>query len=53
LKKRFTHKELGCFFGAGDGDVLENNLVDKATRNVFDLLWKAIALLAVEVFPYF
>jgi len=53
LKERSTHEKLGCFFRAGDGDVLEDDLVDKATRDVFDLLWKAMALLAVEAFPCF
>ena len=38
LKEKSTHGELGCFLGAGDRDSLkEDNLADKATRNIFAL----------------
>ena len=53
LKERSTHRELGCFLKAEDRDSLEDDLLDKATKNVFVLFWKAVALLVVEVFSYF
>jgi len=54
LKEKSTHRELGCFFEAGDRDSLEeNDLVDENARDVFVLFWKAVTLPAVEAFPYF
>ena len=45
---------LGCFLGAEDRDDLEEGfLVDEATRDGFVLFWEAVAVLEVEVFPYF
>jgi len=39
---------------AGDEDGLkEDDLADKATRNVFSLLWEAVALPAVEALSCF
>jgi len=38
----------------GDGDDLkEEFLADEATRNVFALFWKAVAVLKVEAFSCF
>jgi len=53
LKERSTHRELGCFLKAEDRDSLEDDLLDKATKNVFVLFWEAVALLVVEVFSCF
>jgi len=53
LEERFTHRELGYFFGAENRDDLEGDLADEVTRDVFDLLWKVMALPAVEAFSCF
>ena len=54
LEERFTYGEFGCFLKAGDEDGLEkNDLADKATSDVFSLLWEAVALPAVEALPCF
>jgi len=54
LKERFTHGELDCFLGVGDGDNLkENILVDEAARNEFVLFWKTMAGTKIEAFPCF
>ena len=54
LEKRSTCGEFGCFLGVGNRDSLEkDNLADKAARDIFALLWKAMALLVVEAFPCF
>ena len=53
LEERSTCGELGCFFRAKDRDNLEGDLVDEATKDVFDLLWETIALPVVKAFPYF
>jgi len=37
LEKRSTHREFGCFLGVGDGDGLEDVLVDEATGDGFAL----------------
>ena len=53
LEGRFTYEELDFFLGAED-DMLEGeNLVDKATRNVFALFYKVMELPAVEALSYF
>jgi len=47
LEKRFIHGELNYFLGtkSKELDILEgNNLVDKATSNVFALFWELIVL---------
>ena len=54
LEERSTHRVLGCFLGAGDGDDLkEEFLVDEAARDEFALFWGAIAEPEVEAFPCF
>ena len=54
LEKRSTHRELGCFLGAGDRNDLEKGfLADEATIDEFVLFWEAMAGLEVKVFPYF
>jgi len=54
LEERFTCGELGCFLKAEDKDSLErDDLVDETVEDIFSLLWKAIALSAVEAFPCF
>ena len=54
LEERSTHRVLGCFLRAGDGDDLEKEfLADKATRDVFALFWGAMVVLEVEAFPCF
>ena len=46
LEEKSTHRVLGCFLGAGDGDDLEEEfLVDGATRGVFALFWEAVAVM--------
>ena len=54
LEEKSTHRELGCFLGAGDRDDFEKEvLVDKATGDGFALFWEIMARLEVEVFSYF
>ena len=54
LEEKSTHRELGCFLGAGDRDDFEKEvLVDKATGDEFALFWEVMARLEVEVFSYF
>jgi len=54
LEERSTHRVLGCFLGAGDGDDLEEEfLADEATRDEFALFWGAVAELEMEAFPCF
>ena len=54
LEERSTHKVLGCFLGAGDGDGLEKEfLVDEAAGDRFAVFWKAVTKLEVEAFPCF
>jgi len=54
LEEKSTHEELGCFFEVRNKDGLErDDLADEATRDVFALLWEAVALPAVEAFSYF
>jgi len=54
LEERFICGEFGYFFGMGNRDGLEeDDLADEAARDVFALLWKAMALLVVEAFPCF
>ena len=49
LEERSTHRVLGCFLRAKDGDDLgEEFLVDEAARDEFALFWKAVAGLEVE-----
>jgi len=47
LKEKSTHGELNCFLGA------EDKSLDEATRDVFALFTKIVALPAVEALPYF
>ena len=38
LEEKYTHRKLNCFLGVV-GDILEeNDLVDKATKDIFALL---------------
>jgi len=54
LEERSTYGEFGYFFGAENGDGLEeDNLTNKAVRDVFAFLWEVIALPVVEAFPCF
>jgi len=54
LEERSTHRELGCFLGAGDKDVLEKELLaDEAAGDEFVLFWEAIAGPEVEAFSCF
>ena len=54
LEERSTCGVLGCFLGAGDGDSLEEGfLADKAARDGFALLWKAVTEPEMEAFPCF
>ena len=54
LEERSTHRVLGCFLEAGDGDNLEEEfLADEAIGDVFALFWEAMAVLEVEAFPCF
>jgi len=54
LKERSTCRKLSCFFEVGDRDSLKNNdLANEADKNIFALLWEAMALPAVEAFSYF
>jgi len=54
LEERSTHRKLGCFLGAGDGDDFkEEVLADKATGDGFALFWEAKAGSEVEAFPCF
>ena len=54
LEERSTHRVLGCFLGAKDGDDLEKEfLADKATRDEFVLFWGTIILLVEEALSYF
>jgi len=50
LEKRSICRELNCFLEVED-DMLEgDDFADKATRDVFALLWKIIALLVEKAF---
>ena len=54
LEEKSTHKMVGCFLGAGDGDDLgEEFLADEAARAEFALFWEAVAEPEVEAFPCF
>jgi len=54
LEERFTYREFGCFLEAENEDGLEeDDLADKAIRDVFSLLWEAVALPAVEALSCF
>jgi len=54
LEERSIYRELDCFLRAGNRDDLErDDLVDKATRDVFALFWKAVTLPVEEVLPCF
>jgi len=54
LEERSTHRVLGCFLGAGDGDGLEEGfLADEATGDGFALLWEVVTELEVEAFTCF
>jgi len=54
LEERSTHRELGCFLGAGDEDDLEKGfLVDEAAGDRFALFWEAVVGLEVEAFSCF
>jgi len=54
LKEKSTCREFSCFFEAEDKDGLEeDDLADKATKDVFALLWEAIVLLVMEVLSCF
>jgi len=54
LEKRSSHRELGYFLEAGNGNNFEGEvLVDKATRGGFALFWEAAAEPEMEVFPCF
>jgi len=54
LEERSICRELDCFLGAGDRDNLErDDLVDKATSDVFALFWKAVTLPVEKVLPCF
>ena len=54
LEEKSTYREIDCFLGIGDRDSLEEEeLVDKAARDVFALFWKAAALLVEKALPYF
>jgi len=54
LEERSTHRELGCFLKAGDGDDLEEGfLVDEAARDRFALFWETTTRPEMEAFPYF
>ena len=44
LEEKSTHRVLGCFLEAGDGNDLEKGfLVNRAAGGVFALFWEAIA----------
>jgi len=54
LEERSTHGEFDCFLGANDGDGLEeDDLANKATRDVFVLFWETAALPVEEALSYF
>ena len=54
LEERSTHRVLGCFLGAENGDNLgEKFLVDEVARAKFALFWEAVAGPEVEAFPCF
>ena len=54
LEERSTYRVLGCFLGVGDkGDLEEEFLVDKTTRDGFALFWEAMGVPEVEAFPCF
>ena len=54
LEKRSTYRKFDCFLEAGNRDGLkEDNLVDKATGDVFTLLWEAMVLPVVKAFSCF
>jgi len=52
LEKRFIYGELNCFLGVGNNVLEEDDLTDKATRDMFALFWEAMALQAEDaLFP--
>ena len=53
LEKRSTYGELDCFLGAGKNMLEGNGLVNKATRDIFVLLQKAMILPSKKALPYF
>jgi len=54
LEERSTRGVLGCFFGVGDGEDLEEGfLVDEATKDGFALFWEVVTEPEVEAFPCF
>jgi len=54
LEERFIYREFDYFLGAEDGDGLkENDLVDEATRDMFALFRKAMALPVEKALPCF
>ena len=53
LEERSTHGELDCFLKAEENVFKRDDLADKAVRDIFDLPWETMALLAVEALPYF
>ena len=46
-------RKLNCFLGVGNNILKEDNLADKAIRDVFVLFWEAMTLLVVEALPCF
>jgi len=54
LEERFTHRELGCFLGAGNRDNFKKKvLVDEIAKDRFALFWKAIVGPEVKAFSCF
>ena len=53
LEERFTYGELDCFLGVGDNVLEEDDLIDKAVRNVFALFWEAAVLKTKDILSCF
>ena len=53
LEEKSIHGELNCFLEVEDDSLKEDNLVDKATRDISALFWKVIALLTKKALSCF
>ena len=53
LKEKFTCRELDYFLEAKNNILEEDNLMNKAIRDIFALFWNVIVLLAENALSYF
>jgi len=53
LEERSVCGELNCFLEVGDNGLDRDDMVDKATRDVFALFWEAMVLPAEKALPCF